>query len=143
MDDAKKPKTQLLHELTALRQRVAALEAEDTARQQMESIEQQLAEIVPDALVIIDKDGAIAMVNSQTEQLFGYARSEMLGQPVEMLLPARFRATPIAPIVKGIVQTLRYGQWVLEAPSTGVARMARSFWLTSVSVPWRPQQAFG
>ena len=84
MDDAKKPKTQLLHELTALRQRVAALEAEDTARQQMESIERQLAEVVPDALVIIDKDGAIAMVNSQTEQLFGYARPEMLNYSEHM-----------------------------------------------------------
>ena len=41
-------------------------------------------------MVMVNERGAIAMVNAQTERDFGYHRSEMLGQPIEMLLPARF-----------------------------------------------------
>jgi PAS domain S-box-containing protein len=46
----------------------------------------------PDAMVIVDQDGRIAAVNRQTEQLFGYRRGELLGQPVELLVPQRFHA---------------------------------------------------
>lgn len=49
-------------------------------------------EAAPDAVVIIGPDGHIAFVNAQTERLFGFARDELLGQPVETLLPDRFRA---------------------------------------------------
>ena len=48
-------------------------------------------EAAPDAVVIIDSDGQIAFVNAQTERLFGFSREELLGQPVECLLPERFR----------------------------------------------------
>lgn len=51
-----------------------------------------LVEAAPNAIVVIDEDGAIALVNSQTEKLFGYSRDELVGQPVEVLVPARFRA---------------------------------------------------
>jgi PAS domain S-box-containing protein len=55
----------------------------------------QLLESAPDAMVIIDEDGKIAIVNGQTETMFGYGRDEMLGQAVEMLLPERLRRTHI------------------------------------------------
>jgi diguanylate cyclase (GGDEF)-like protein/PAS domain S-box-containing protein len=42
-------------------------------------------------MVIVDLDGGIVLVNAQTESLFGYRREELLGQGVEMLVPARFR----------------------------------------------------
>jgi len=41
-------------------------------------------------MVIIDPAGRMVLVNSQTERLFGYGRAELLGQPVELLMPARF-----------------------------------------------------
>src|SRR6266567_2728280 len=47
-------------------------------------------DISPDALVIVDRNGNIVLVNGQTEAVFGYARSELLGQPLELLLPQRF-----------------------------------------------------
>ena len=51
-----------------------------------------LMEIVPDALVLIDSDGCIRRVNSQTEELFGYTSVELEGLPLEVLLPERYRA---------------------------------------------------
>jgi PAS domain S-box-containing protein len=51
----------------------------------------ELVEAVPDALVVIDQSGRLILVNRQTEQLFGYHRDELLGQPVEVLVPERFR----------------------------------------------------
>jgi PAS domain S-box-containing protein len=51
-----------------------------------------LVESVSDALVVADANGYIVLVNGQTERLFGYAREELLGQAVEILLPERLRA---------------------------------------------------
>ena len=51
-----------------------------------------LVEAIPDALIISDQDGRIRLVNAQTERLFGYRREELIGQPVELLVPERLRA---------------------------------------------------
>src|SRR5687767_13608122 len=50
-----------------------------------------LVEVSPDAMTIVDGDGVIVLVNAQTERLFGYTREELLGRPMEMLVPERFR----------------------------------------------------
>src|SRR5690242_11698560 len=44
----------------------------------------------PDAMIIIDGSGAIRFVNRQVSHLFGYAHEEIVGRPVELLMPARF-----------------------------------------------------
>jgi PAS domain S-box-containing protein len=50
-------------------------------------------EFSPDAIVVTDENGRITNVNSQLERAFGYTRAELLGLPVETLIPERFRAT--------------------------------------------------
>jgi PAS domain S-box-containing protein len=50
-----------------------------------------LLDAAPNAVIVIGPDGLMNLVNTQTEKLFGYSREELLGQPVEMLIPARFR----------------------------------------------------
>lgn len=51
-----------------------------------------LLESAPDAIVIVDSSGQIVLVNGQTERLFHYGRTELLGKPVEILMPARYRS---------------------------------------------------
>ena len=51
-----------------------------------------LLESTPDAIVIVNVTGRIVLVNSQAEKVFGYLRGDLLAQPVEILLPNRFRA---------------------------------------------------
>ena len=47
----------------------------------------------PDAIVVVDELGLITTVNEQASELFGYSRDELVGCPVEILLPARVRRT--------------------------------------------------
>lgn len=51
-----------------------------------------LFEAAPNGMIVIDQAGAITFVNAQIEKLFGYSRGELIGQPVEILIPERFRA---------------------------------------------------
>ena len=48
-------------------------------------------ELAPDGVLIVDERGEIVLVNRQVEELFGYTREELLGQPVELLIPERYR----------------------------------------------------
>ena len=52
-----------------------------------------LLESAPDAMVIVDRQGVIVLANAQAERMFGFARTELMGEPVEMLVPKRLRHT--------------------------------------------------
>jgi len=64
---------------------------DELRRNRVEMNFEALLESAPDAMVVVNAQGLIVRVNSQTENLFGYEREEMLGQPVEILIPERFR----------------------------------------------------
>jgi len=50
-----------------------------------------VVESAPSAFVLADAEGRIVLINARTEKLFGYPREELIGQPVEMLIPERYR----------------------------------------------------
>jgi PAS domain S-box-containing protein len=68
------------------------------AMAELRASEQQfraLLESAPDAVLIVDADGQILLVNEQTEELFGYPRAELLGKPIETLMPERDRESHV------------------------------------------------
>jgi PAS domain S-box-containing protein len=69
-----------------------AIALDVTARKRAEAKFWSLLEFAPDAIVIVDRDGRIVLVNAQTERLFGYSRDDVLEQHVEILVPERYRA---------------------------------------------------
>ena len=50
-----------------------------------------LLDSAPDAMVVADSEGRIVYANAQTERCFGYRREELLGKPIEELMPERYR----------------------------------------------------
>jgi len=63
----------------------------DEALHQSETRLRLLVEGSPNAMVMVNDAGAITLVNSQTEKIFGYTRDKLLGQSLEMLVPERYR----------------------------------------------------
>jgi PAS domain-containing protein len=77
---------------------VLASVADISARKQAEARFHAAVESSPSGMVMTDLAGTILLVNREVERLFGYARDELIGRPVEVLVPERFRAcTPRAP----------------------------------------------
>jgi PAS domain S-box-containing protein len=82
---------ELFHANQRLQNEIVERQKAEIALRQSEEEFRKFIEAAPDAIVIINKDGKIILVNAQTEQLFGYKRSELLGLPLETLLPHHFR----------------------------------------------------
>jgi protein-histidine pros-kinase len=74
---------------------VVAAVRDVTERKRSEQLFRGLLESAPDAVVIVDANGRIALLNAQSEKLFGYAREELIGLPVERLVPGRFSGVHI------------------------------------------------
>jgi protein-histidine pros-kinase len=62
------------------------------ASRRAEAMYHDLLEAAPDAIVTCGADGRIQLVNVQAERMFGYTREELIGQPVELLIPEQLRA---------------------------------------------------
>jgi PAS domain S-box-containing protein len=69
----------------------AAVCAASSVPRAFDSLFQTLFEEAPDATLVSDSSGIILFLNAQTEKLFGYTRAELHGEPLEALMPERFR----------------------------------------------------
>ena len=72
------------------RMRGAALDI--TQRKQAEEQFRLVVEAAPNAIIMVNAEGRITLVNTQAETVFGYTREELIGHPIEMLVPERFRS---------------------------------------------------
>jgi protein-histidine pros-kinase len=79
--------------------RLMEIDARETAllrrRGEVRSLAETVIAALPDALVVIDREGAVLVFNAAAELMFGYAEAEMIGQPIEQLMPAGFRAAHV------------------------------------------------
>jgi PAS domain S-box-containing protein len=85
-----------VEDVTALvraEKRGAALESQVVVEQGRADVQfRELVDLAPDGVVVCDDQGKIMLVNVQVEKMFGYTRSELIGQPIEILVPERVRA---------------------------------------------------
>jgi PAS domain S-box-containing protein len=104
----------LVAEIARLRDRVAELQAAaaaferagqqlehdtrvaEAARRRSEATARAVLESASEGIILIDAAGRITLVNAAAERMFDYARAELLGQPLEILLPERVRSSHIA-----------------------------------------------
>jgi PAS domain S-box-containing protein len=109
VDHSPESTASLVAELARLRQRVAELEVSALDHQQAEqrlehdarssraalhrseATARALLESASEGIILIDRSGRITLANAAAERMFGYPRSELLGQPLEILLPERAR----------------------------------------------------
>jgi PAS domain S-box-containing protein len=76
-------------------ERVSAREKQARDEARTERRFRELLEAAPDAIIEVDREGRIVLLNLVTEKLFGYKREELLGQPVELLVPRSVRASHV------------------------------------------------
>ena len=102
------------------RDRVQLLASEQAARAEagIEKRYRKLLEAAPDAILEVDRQGRIVLVNVQVEKLFGYTRGELLGKPVEILIPGRFRNHPAH-------RDIYFGDPVMRPMGTGLELYAK------------------
>jgi PAS domain S-box-containing protein len=70
---------------------VIGISCDISERKRAEERFRLVVESAPSGMLMINREGQIVLVNAQTEKMFGHSRNELLGQPVELLMPDRFR----------------------------------------------------
>jgi len=73
--------------------RLLGVSMDITERKQAEELFELATEASPSGTILVDHQGRIVLVNAHIEELFGYTRDELIGKPVELLLPERFLAS--------------------------------------------------
>ncbi len=91
MNDICKSKEQLVQELDDMRHKLNELETCEVEFKRIQGRYKELLAAAPDAMIFINSDNAIVMINAQTERLFGYASDELTGKALDILIPERFR----------------------------------------------------
>jgi len=81
---------------------VASMSRDLSARKLAETKLRWMLEVAPDAILGVDASGSVELVNAQCERLFGYHRDELMGQPVEMLIPDGLRPVDAGQIGAGL-----------------------------------------
>jgi PAS domain S-box-containing protein len=84
---------------------VASMSRDLSARKLAETKLRWMLEVAPDAILGVDASGSIELVNAQCERLFGYNREELMGQPVEMVIPDGLRPVDAGQIGAGLELT--------------------------------------
>lgn len=87
-----------------------------------------LLESAPDALIVIDETGKIDVANGQVHRIFGYDSGELIGQPIEILIPERFRGEHPAKVrrffAEGEIRSMGSGQNLYGRRKDGVEFLA-------------------
>jgi PAS domain S-box-containing protein len=81
---------------------------------------------IPDAVLMVEADGFITRVNRELTDLFGYSPAELIGQPIEILLPASMRERHV-PLRRVFQQNPRKRPMAGRAPLQARRKDARNF----------------
>ncbi len=92
--------------MTAAIRDISVRKAADRHLAQMEGKYRGLLEAAPDAMVVVNSDGDIVLVNVQTERQFGFVRDELLGQKVNVIIPEGFAERLIADDARSAAEAL-------------------------------------
>ena len=116
------------------REHLILVENERDARTRFEAMArfEELLEAAPDAIIEVDADGKIVLLNAVTEQMFGYSRQELLGQTVDVLVPDEAPTAPRRHRARYAGQCSSLVRWAVISICTDGARTAPGFLLRSV-----------
>lgn len=107
-------------------ERVSAQEKLARGEARIERRFRELLEAAPDAIIEVDREGRIVLLNLVTEKMFGYKREDLLGKPVELWCRRRFGVPmSVTARVTGIIR--QRGRWAAACRSKDAARTARAF----------------
>ncbi|MHC4139975.1 MAG: ATP-binding protein [Planctomycetota bacterium] len=87
-----KSKEQLMDELAEMRHNLDQLETSETELSRVQKEYEMFHASTPDAMVFVNSESRIVLVNAQMERLFGYSQKELVGKDLSILIPERYRA---------------------------------------------------